>query len=65
MYFRAIWYIFWQFGIFPGNLVYFLAIWYIFWQFGIFSGNLVYFWQFGILYQEKSGNPGGKTLEIE
>jgi uncharacterized SAM-binding protein YcdF (DUF218 family) len=29
---------------------YFVAIWYISWLFGIFS-------RFGMLYQEKSGNP--------
>jgi hypothetical protein len=41
-----------------GHLVYF-------WTFGMFCGYLVYFeviWlifsRFGILYQEKSGNPG-------
>jgi hypothetical protein len=60
VYFTAIWYILRQFGIFYGNLVYFMAIWYILRQFGIFYGNLVYFtaiWYFGILCQEKSGNP--------
>jgi hypothetical protein len=31
-----------------GNLVYPTAIWYLFWPFGII---------FGMLYQEKSGNP--------
>jgi hypothetical protein len=30
--------------------VYFVAIWYV-------GGNLVYFPRFGILFQEKSGNP--------
>jgi hypothetical protein len=29
-YFKDIWYILWQFGIFCGILVYFVAIWYIF-----------------------------------
>jgi hypothetical protein len=45
-------------------LVYFIAIWSIFRPFGIFCGtfvifcgNLVHFPRFGILYQEKSGNP--------
>jgi hypothetical protein len=46
-------------GILYGHLVYFTTIWYIF-------GHLVYFmiiWhvyfsRFGMLYQEKSGNPG-------
>jgi hypothetical protein len=44
-------------GIFYGHLVYFTSIWYIF-------GHLVYFVviryifsRFGMLYQEKSGNP--------
>jgi hypothetical protein len=32
------------------NIVQFLAIWY-------FSGHLVYFPRFGIMCQEKSGNP--------
>jgi hypothetical protein len=37
----------WQF-------LYFVAIWYILWSFGtIFS-------RFGMLYQEKSGNPGSE-----
>jgi hypothetical protein len=36
----------------------FPAIWYILWHFGIFCGHLVYFPRFGILYYEKSGNPG-------
>jgi hypothetical protein len=67
----AIWYILWPFGIFYGHLVYFMAIWYILWPFGIFNGDLVHIWllgkfvviwyispRFGILHQEKSGNPG-------
>jgi hypothetical protein len=41
-----------------GILVYFSAIWYILWPFGIFYGYLVYFLRFGLLHQEKSGNPG-------
>jgi hypothetical protein len=45
-YFTAIWY------------TYFTAIWYILMPFGMFCGNLVYFSRFGMLYQEKSGNPG-------
>jgi hypothetical protein len=43
-YFMAVWNILWQFGIFYASLVYFVVIWLIF--------------HFGILYQEKSGNPG-------
>jgi hypothetical protein len=46
VYFTDIWYVFWPFGI-P-----------ILWLFGIFSGYLVYFLRFGMMYQEKSGNPG-------
>jgi hypothetical protein len=40
----------WSFGIFYGQLGYFVTIWYIF-------VNLVRFSGFGIMYQEKSGNP--------
>jgi hypothetical protein len=43
--------------IFYDRLVYFTAIGNILWPFGIFCGHLVYFPCFGILYQEKSGNP--------
>jgi hypothetical protein len=46
MYFMAIW------------STYFKGIWYILLLFGIFYGYLLYFSQFGVLYQEKSGNPG-------
>jgi hypothetical protein len=45
-------------GIFYGHLVHFTVFWYILLTFGIVCGNLVYFSRFGILYQEKSGNPG-------
>jgi hypothetical protein len=45
-------------GIFYGYLEYFTVIWYILWPFG----NVVVIWyifpRFGILCQEKSGNPG-------
>jgi hypothetical protein len=44
-------------GIFYGHLVYFTVFCYILWTIGIVRGNLVYFSRFGILYQEKSGNP--------
>jgi hypothetical protein len=37
-------------GIFYGNLVHFTTIWYSLWPSGIF-------FRFGMLYQEKSGNP--------
>jgi hypothetical protein len=55
------------FGIFYCHLVYFIAIWYILWPFGIFYGHLLQFiaisWPFGMLYQEKSGNPGSVTFK--
>jgi hypothetical protein len=38
------------FGIFCGHLVHCVVIWYILWSFDVFSA-------FGLLYQEKSGNP--------
>jgi hypothetical protein len=65
----VIWYILWSFAIFHGHLEYFVVIWYILWSFGIFDGHVEYFvgiWYicglpvFGMLYQEKSGNPGGR-----
>jgi purine-cytosine permease-like protein len=49
------WYILWPFGLFYIHLVYYVAILYILWLFGIF---LVYFLSFGMLHNEKSGNPG-------
>jgi hypothetical protein len=47
------WSILWPFGLFYSHLVYCMAIWYI-------------FFRFGVLYQEKSGNPaseGRRELE--
>jgi hypothetical protein len=44
-------------GIFYEHVVYFTAIGNILWPFGIFCGHLVYFSRFGMLCQEKSGNP--------
>jgi hypothetical protein len=44
-------------GIFYGHLIHFTVFCYILWTFGVIHGNLVYFFRFGILYQEKSGNP--------
>jgi hypothetical protein len=44
-------------GIFYDHLVYFTATGNILWPFGIFYGHLVYCTRWGILYQEKSGNP--------
>jgi hypothetical protein len=46
-------YIVWPFGIFYGYLGYFMTIWYIF-------VYLVHFSGFGIMYQEKSGNPAAE-----
>jgi hypothetical protein len=49
-------FIFWPVGIFNVHLGYFVTIWYILCLFGtIFSG-------FGIMHQEKSGNPAGVSL---
>jgi hypothetical protein len=46
-------------GIFYDHFVYFTAKWYILWPFGAVCGHLVYiFPRFGMLYREKSGNPG-------
>jgi hypothetical protein len=53
------WYILRPFGPISGHFVYCVAIWYILWLFGIFYGYLVYFSHFGVLYQDKSGNPDG------
>jgi hypothetical protein len=44
-------------GIIYGHLVHFTVFRYILWTFGIVRGNLVYFSRFGILYEDKSGNP--------
>jgi hypothetical protein len=57
VYFTAIWPILLPFGLFYCHLVYFTAIWQILCPFGIFHGCLVYFSRFGMLFQEKSGNP--------
>jgi hypothetical protein len=44
-------------GILYGDLVHFTANWCILWPFCIFYGYLVLFSHFGMLHQEKSGNP--------
>jgi hypothetical protein len=44
-------------GIFYGHLEYITAIWYILGPFGNFVSILYIFHGFGILCQEKSGNP--------
>jgi hypothetical protein len=36
----------------------------ILWTFGTVRGNLVYFSRFGILYKEKSGNPGRPRAKL-
>jgi hypothetical protein len=48
-------------GIFYGHLAHFTVFCYILWTFDIVRGNSVYFSRFGILHQEKSGNPGPGT----
>jgi hypothetical protein len=52
-------------GTFDGHLVHFTVFCYILWTFGMVHCNLVYFSRFGILYQEKSGNPVRKFAKIE
>jgi hypothetical protein len=44
-------------GIFYVHLEYYAAIWYILWPFGDVLVIWYIFPRFGILYQEKSGNP--------
>jgi hypothetical protein len=51
-------------GIFYGHLVHLTVFWYILWTFGIYCGNWVYFPRFGILYQEKSGNPAMDAIHF-
>jgi hypothetical protein len=41
VYFMAVWYILWQFGIVYGSLVYFMAVCYILWEFVIVYGSLL------------------------
>jgi hypothetical protein len=48
--------ILWTLGPFYGLLLYFMDIWYSSWKFGNF-------FRFGILYQEKSGNPADVSSE--
>jgi hypothetical protein len=48
------------FGLFHGYLVYFVAIWHILLLF-----ICIYFSRFGMLYQEKSGNPAAQASEVE
>jgi hypothetical protein len=51
-------------GLFYDHLVYFTAIGNILWPFGIFCGILVCFPRLGILYLEKSGNPGWEEPDM-
>jgi hypothetical protein len=44
--------------VFYGHLVHLRSFVIFLRTLGIVRGNLVYFSRFGILYQEKSGNPG-------
>jgi hypothetical protein len=46
-------------GIFYGHFEYFTAIWYYLWPFGTVVVICYNFPRFGIMCQEKSGNPGG------
>jgi hypothetical protein len=56
----------WSFGLSLGHLVYFTAIWYILWPSGIFIVIWYIFSRFGMLFKEKSGNPGfGPRLLIK
>jgi hypothetical protein len=47
---------------FYGYLLYFTAIYDILLPFGVFYGHLEYFSRSGMLYREKSGNPGWDAL---
>jgi hypothetical protein len=47
----------WQICLFYGHFVYLMAIMFILWPFGLFAVYLVYFSRFGVLHQEKFGNP--------
>jgi hypothetical protein len=43
------------------KFIYFMTIWNILWPFSTFCIRLVHFSGFGIVYREKSGNPGWQT----
>jgi hypothetical protein len=47
-------------GIFHGHLEYIMANWYILWAFGFL---VAHFSRFGILCQEKSGNPARSRIK--
>jgi hypothetical protein len=57
IYFMAIWNSSWTCGIFYDHLINFVFIWYILCSFGTFCVHLVHFSGFGIMHQEKYGNP--------
>jgi hypothetical protein len=54
-----------SFGVFYGHLEYFTVIWYILRPFGKFCDYLANFPQFGLFYQEKSGNPAPNVTNDE
>jgi hypothetical protein len=46
-------------------LEYFTTIWHVLWHFGILCSDVVYFLRFfGMLYQEKSGNPARNCAHL-
>jgi hypothetical protein len=47
-------------GMFYGRLVYFSSVWYISWHLDIFLVIWYISPRFGMSYQDKSGNPGGR-----
>jgi hypothetical protein len=55
VHFTDIWSILRTFGLFYGHLVYFTDIWYILWL--LWSFGTYIFSRFGMLHQERSGNP--------
>jgi hypothetical protein len=50
-------------GIFYVHLVYFMAIWYSLCFLVSFIGFWYIYFHFGVLYQEKSGNPESLTVK--
>jgi hypothetical protein len=51
-------------GLFHGHLAHFTAIWYILLPFGTSVLIWYVFFHFGMLHQEKSGNPGTHPVRI-
>jgi hypothetical protein len=49
-------------GMICGHLENITAIWYMSWPLGNFVVIWYIFPRFGILYQDKSGNPGGRAI---